>query len=173
MESGESLDAAGADDFVCARCAVKGNTCCQRTQVFITLGDIERVSAAVGDRDFYEYAVADPESRGEGEDPVWDRIFGSDGNRRILAHKGGKGRGDCLFLGERGCRLALTVRPLVCRLYPFEYDADTIKGVSAHHCPEPERNNQALMLALLGMNRDEAEEWRRMLYEEIEREFPE
>ena len=77
-----------------------------------------------------------------------------------------------MFLGEKGCRLKEDERPMVCRLYPFEYNEKTIKGVTPHHCPEPQRDNHALMLALLGMNRDRAEEWRHTLYQEILEEFP-
>ena len=174
MSSGKSdtLPAAEVEEFICARCGARGLTCCQHTQVFVTRGDLRRIGAATGKQDFHECAIAPAANRGDGEDPVWDRIFSPDGNRRVLRHKQEENRNDCCFLGEKGCALALADRPLICRLYPFEYDAVAIKGVSAHHCPEPERHSNPLMLALLGMNRDEAEEWRKMLYAEIIEEFP-
>ena len=156
--------------FICARCAGLGKTCCQNSQVFMTRSDAGRIRAVVGNEPFSEYLspgetyVPDFEA-----DPVWARIFGPDGRRRILAHRE---NGDCCFLTPSGCRLPLTVRPLVCRLYPFDYNETTIKGVHPHFCPPPERDNPSLILALLAMNRDEAEAWRRMLYQEILEEFP-
>ena len=163
----------GADEPICATCAAAGKTCCQSTQVFVSGGDLERIAAATGGRDFFEYAAADRDEYNPDDDPLWARIFAADGRRRVLRHKGGRGGGDCMFLGDAGCVLAENVRPMICRLYPFEYDGDAIKGVSAHFCPESIRDNAPLVLALLGMNRDTAEEWRRTLYREIVEEFPE
>ena len=160
------------DDFICARCARMGKTCCQETRVFLTLGDVRRISEAVGEDDFHEYAV--PESgttkQSAALDPLWTRTFAHPAGRRVLRHDA---RGACRFLGKKGCRLPLDVRPLVCRLYPFDYNAETIKGVYGHLCPEPESANPAFLLAMLGMNRARASEWREQLYREITEEFPE
>ncbi len=103
-------------------------------------------------------------------DPAWGRVFGPDGRVRVIRR--GEGR-ECVFLTPAGCSLSLATRPLVCRLYPFDYNETAIKGVYGPLCPEPERGNGPLLLALLAMGRDEAEGWRRALYEEIRREFPE
>ncbi len=134
--------------------------------------DEARIRRTIGDEAFTEYAPpADPDYLPDPAlDPVWHRIFAADGGRRrILAHRPG---GDCHFLTPTGCRLALEVRPMVCRLYPYDYDDRTIKGVNGHFCPEPERDNPALLLAELTMNRDQAEAWRRELYRDIREEFP-
>ncbi len=158
------------EECLCARCAGMGKTCCQTAQVFVTKRDIDRIAAVVRRHDFYEIAPpADAEYLPDPEvDPVWARIFHG-GERRVLRHDG---KGDCQFLGEKGCRLAMEVRPYVCRLYPFEYTDQCLKGVYGHLCPQPERDNAPLLLALLGMNRDEAEKWRRALYEAILEEYP-
>ena len=162
-EEGESL---------CSRCASAGVTCCQYTQIFLSLGDVARIRAVLPGEDFWEYAS--PADDGYAEDftydPVWSRIFAPDGSRRVIRHR--PDGGDCHFLTPKGCRLDGDVRPLVCRLYPFDYNAMAIKGVYGHVCPEPERYNAPLLLAMLGMNRDAAEGWRRLLYREIEEEFP-
>lgn len=158
-------------EFICARCARLSRTCCQKAQVFITLGDVRRVEAAAGRTRFHESAPAsDPDYAADAAlDPVWSRIYGKDGRRRVLAHKAD---GDCVFLGPKGCALSEDVRPSVCLLYPFDYTHAGIKGVDGPYCTEPERDNPALLLASLGMNRDKAEEWRERLYREIREEFP-
>lgn len=157
---------------LCSRCAGLGRTCCQDTQIFVTLGDLRRLSAAAGDGEFVEYAPPACEDYlcGIEYDAAWSRIFGPDGRRRVLAHLPG---GDCRFLTRSGCSLPEPARPLVCRLYPFDYNEKTIKGVHGHLCPRPEAGNGPLLLALLAMNREKAEEWRKTLYREIREEFPE
>lgn len=156
-----------SEQSLCAHCAERGRTCCQDTQIFLSAGDLERI----GPREaFWEYAAPSEENyRPDFEhDAVWGRIFGADGRRRVLRHQGG---GDCHFLTATGCRLPADVRPLVCRLYPFDYNHVAIKGTYGHLCPEPD--NGPLLLAMLGMNRDLAEGWRSLLYREIAQEFPE
>lgn len=156
---------------LCSRCAGLGRTCCQNTRVFVTLGDLRRLRASAGDGDFVEYALpADGERLcGIEYDAAWSRIFAPDGRRRVLAHLPD---GDCRFLTSSGCSLPESVRPLVCRLYPFDYNETAIKGVHGHLCPRPEADSAPLLLALLAMNREKAEEWRKMLYREILEEFP-
>ncbi|MDR3077862.1 MAG: YkgJ family cysteine cluster protein [Planctomycetota bacterium] len=156
---------------LCLRCARLGKTCCQNSQIFLTLGDVKRIAQAVGAEDFHVFAApSDPDYLVDSAcDPVWSRIFSANGKRRILA---AKPNGDCLFLGDRGCRLSLDARPLICRLYPYDYVDSTIKGVNGHLCPEPERGSPALLLASLAMNREQAEEWRAAIYREIREEFP-
>lgn len=160
--------AAGLEMGLCAHCADLGHTCCQGTVIFLTCGDVERLRAA-GERDFYVYAPPVPEGVGVGcpDDPLWARTFRF--KRRVVKHQSGE---DCYFLTGEGCRLSSDVRPLICRLYPYEYNPETLKGVTAHRCPEPQAGNAPLLLAMLGMNRDMAEEWRKMLYREIVEEFP-
>lgn len=155
---------------LCARCAGEGRTCCQGTAIFLTGGDVERIGAVCSD-DFWEMRKIDS-SEYEGflqYDAVWGRIFAK-GEVRIIRHRDG---GDCMFLGVDGCVLELGERPLVCRLYPYDYNETTLKGVHGHLCPLPEGGNGALLLALLGMNREEGEGWRGLLYEEISREYVE
>ena len=157
---------------LCARCASRGETCCRNSQVFLTLGDVRRIGRAAGSAAvFFEEAPAiDPAYRaGDEIDPVWNRIFDREGRRRILVFRPESG---CFFLSAGGCRLPPEIRPLVCRLYPYDYNHVAIKGVYGHRCPEPERNSPALILALLSMNRETAECWRQTLYAEIREEFP-
>lgn len=133
----------------------------------MTKGDAERIAAVVGHNDFSEYKAI-PKGIDLSSDPVWALAFDKELRRRIVRRNED---GDCSFLGENGCRLSMETRPLICRLYPFEYDAVGIKGVTANYCPEPESCNAPLLLALLGMNREEAEVWRTMFYDELREEF--
>ena len=75
-----------------------------------------------------------------------------------------------MFLGTAGCVLPLEVRPLVCRLYPFDYTEDGIKDELSGGCPlELLQPGQSLTEAL-EMNRTDAERWHAMLYTEVRRE---
>ena len=40
---------------LCARCAQYDTTCCQKTEIFLTDGDIQRISEHVERSDFWEY----------------------------------------------------------------------------------------------------------------------
>lgn len=126
---------------------------------------------AVAGDDFHVRTVpSDPGYRDDFSlDPVWSRIFSASGERRVMASRPG---GDCFFLTDCGCGLPLDARPLICRLYPYDYTCYAIKGVNGHRCPGPERDSPAFLLASLAMNRGQAEEWRRALYREIREEFP-
>jgi Fe-S-cluster containining protein len=136
--------------------------------VFLTLGDIRRIGERGAPDPFYAF-VPVAAGGGAGGDRVWNRIFTHPLGLRVVARRPG---GDCVFLDHDGCRLDMETRPLICRLYPFEYDAVCIKGTTPHLCPRPEQDNAPLLLALLGMNRKEAEIWRAALYREIVEEYP-
>lgn len=156
-----------APNDICLRCAATGKTCCEIAHIPVTAGDVRRIAGAVGnDGDFHEMRPPPDDVAAMAEfDALWPRIMDPTGRVRVLRHRPG---GGCRFLGPSGCVLAMEIRPLVCRLYPFDYNDKTIKGVFAPLCPYPERKNAPLLLALLGMNRDKAEEWRTSLYAEID-----
>src|SRR5438132_1701662 len=124
-----------ADEFLCVRCARHMKTCCQTCQVHVTPGDVERIALYTARHDFHEYCAPDHATyEDHDDDPAWrDSVFRPDGTRRVLKKQAG---GDCTFLGPRGCTLPLEVRPLVCRIYPFEYDEGGIKDDElAPGCP--------------------------------------
>lgn len=153
-------------EFLCARCAKHQKTCCQNTDIYVTLGDVGRIANASSATDFTEYrAAADPAYDQTEEDPFWQRhVFRSDGTRRVLRQQP---NGDCHFLGTEGCTLALSVRPLICRLYPFDYTVDGLKEQPAGGCPIELLRPQQQLLGVLGMNRSEAERNRAQLYAEL------
>lgn len=159
-----------SDEFLCVRCAKHYSTCCQQTDIYVTLGDVRRIIEASSTTNFTEFRPpADPAYDQTEEDPFWQQhVFRPDGTRRVLKQQP---NGDCRFLGPQGCTLAATVRPLICRLYPFDYTADGLKEQPAGGCPVELLRPQQQLLQVLGMDRAQAEQYRAQLYAElIERE---
>ncbi|HOJ75395.1 MAG TPA: YkgJ family cysteine cluster protein [Phycisphaerae bacterium] len=153
------------DVWGCVKCAQLGKTCCQQREIFVTAGDRERIAVHTGIRDFWEYrAPADPSYLDQDDDPVWlQSVFLPDGTRPVLTRKE---NGDCRFLGPAGCELPLEVRPLVCRLYPYEYTAVGIVGVSGD-CPSQVVPPGSTILQVLNMRAADAVRWHRILYAEL------
>ena len=154
----------------CARCASLQRTCCQRAQILVTDGDIARIHAHTGAEDFWEprlpaspdYAQHDP------DDPNWlAYTIEPDGTRRVLKRSDEHG---CTFLGEHGCRLPESVRPLVCRLYPFAYTERGIEGEDSDYCPTgvlAPPGSGLTMLRVLNMSEADGRRWHRELYDEL------
>ncbi|HBS28044.1 MAG TPA: hypothetical protein DEB06_01015 [Phycisphaerales bacterium] len=146
-------------------------TCCQRAEILVTRGDIERIEAHTARDDFWSrrapanaaYSEPDP------DDPDWRSLtLAPDGTRRTLNRRS---NGDCTFLGQRGCVLPTEVRPLVCRLYPYGYTERGLEGIDDEYCPTaalvPRGQPGATMLTVLDMSRADAERWRGTLYDEL------
>jgi Fe-S-cluster containining protein len=108
-----------ADESFCARCARHTTTCCQWREIYVTPGDVERIVAFSGGRDFFEFSrPSDPSYGDQDHDAAWAScVFRADGTRRVLSRWPD---GACFFLGAQGCALPAEVRPLVCRLHPFD-----------------------------------------------------
>lgn len=155
-----------AKELLCVRCAGKGKTCCQGTEVYVTLGDVGRICRQTGATDFTELApVFNPVYSDQSHDPVWQaHVFRRDGRRRVLKRSPS---GDCTFLTATGCRLSMEVRPLVCRLFPFSYASGGIGLEFDPGCPVSLLEPRESLIDALHMSPDQAREWHRMLYEEI------
>jgi len=162
MSDAHACDAAA---WGCAKHALMERTCCQTSEVFVTEGDKQRIAEHAGRTDFWEHrAPEDPSYLDQEDDPAWMRgVFRADGTRPILKRKP---KGDCTFLGAEGCTLPVEVRPLVCRMYPFEYTEGGISGVGGH-CPSYVVPPGSTLLETLGMNREDAERWHKVLYREL------
>jgi Fe-S-cluster containining protein len=150
----------------CAKHALHERTCCQTAEVFVTEGDKRRIAEHTGRADFWEArAPSDPSYAGDDDDPAWMRLaFRADGTRPVLKRHA---NGDCTFLGPQGCTLPTDVRPLVCRMYPFDYTERGIRGVDGHRCPSWVVPPGGTLLTTLGMRREDAERWHRILYQEL------
>ena len=141
-------------------------TCCQTSEVYVSPGDAQRIAAHTGRTDFHEFRPAgDPTYLEQDDDPAWfEHVFRPDGARRVLKRRPD---GDCTFLGPQGCVLPLEIRPLICRLYPYDYDERGIRDELAHGCPlELLPPGQGLVEAL-SMSIEDARRWHRQLYQEI------
>ncbi|MCA9064037.1 MAG: YkgJ family cysteine cluster protein [Planctomycetaceae bacterium] len=155
-----------SEEFLCAQCARHQTTCCQKTEIYVTLSDVKRITEHTGTSDFYEYQVpVDPVYHQNDDDPDWNHyVFRPDGTRRVLRHQPNQ---DCTFLTQTGCSLPLEVRPLICRLHPWAYTAQGIQDHPAGGCPVYLLPPNTALLPALDMNRLDAERWHRQLYAEI------
>jgi Fe-S-cluster containining protein len=153
-------------DFMslCTLCARLGKTCCQDTDVILTLGDIERIRTHAGRTDFFEHRLPrDAGCLGGEDDPRWLLYtVHPDGSRTVVCHSRD---GDCVFLTSEGCSLPCEVRPLICRLHPFAYTESGIEGTS-DGCPEGLLGGEDLLQSI-GMDRESATRWHRQLYAEL------
>ena len=61
------------EEFLCARCARYTRTCCQDTEIHVTLGDLRRIAPHAAVNDISEFrAPRHPVYDQSLEDPVWD-----------------------------------------------------------------------------------------------------
>lgn len=160
----------------CARCAkVEPQTCCQWAEIYITPGDCFRIAAAlkrgsagVEQGEFYHFvAPENPVYLDQDDDPLWEEcVFRPDGTRRVLKQV----NGSCPFLGQMGCLLDMQTRPLICRLYPFSYNAEGITEELSSGCPEYLLEPGESLLAVLNMNKEQALLWHEQIYREIQEE---
>jgi len=146
----------------CAKC---GGACCKNGETYLTGGDVERITGHTGRSDFHVMKTMGP--RYAGCDPAWtELVCGHDGHRRVL-HRSDDG--ECTFLAETGCVLPLDVRPLLCRIYPYEFDGAKLLATEPL-CPISRLPDRASVLVGLGMPPESVRQWRRDLYAEISRE---
>ena len=160
-----------AHDFLCARCARRQQTCCQRTDIVLTTGDVGRIAAHVGHSNFIDYRPpGNADYADQDDDPLWrDATFRADGTRRVVRWQAS---GDCTFLGTSGCKLPGDVRPLICRLFPFEYDEQSVFPDPASGCPTHLLAPGVALFDAIGMNRTDAERWHAQLYAELREQLP-
>jgi len=153
-------------EICCARCAQAGKTCCQQTEIYVTMNDVRRIAVSTSRIDFFEYRPpADPAYLGEDNDPHWQRhVFSLDGTRRVLKQQSS---GDCIFLTGSGCQLGLEVRPLVCRLYPLTYTYEGIEAEPDERCPVKILCRERTVLEVFGISTDQALRWHMDLYREM------
>jgi Fe-S-cluster containining protein len=153
-------------EHLCVRCARHMRTCCQTSEIYVTPGDVARIAAHTGSDDFHERRVPDhPIYLQQDDDPLWQsRVFDSAGTRRVLKrHESG----DCRFLGPAGCTLPTETRPLVCRLYPYDFNEAGIYDTLARGCPTELIRRGRTLLEELEMDLAQAREWHAQLYREV------
>ena len=148
---------------ICWSCASSGGSCCVNMQIYLTTGDIGRISQALGHRCFFRYEGPWSWCESDGLDAEWkEHVLGSS-RRRVLK----RGRdGSCHLLGDEGCVLDLETRPLVCRLYPYDYMPEGIQGLHPG-CPASKEPHPEKALDEMGMRSDRVGAWHRTLYAEL------
>jgi Fe-S-cluster containining protein len=167
-------------EHICAKCGrdEEWGGCCLGSEVAVTSGDIERVAAYVGSYDFYERKgiaehlrarYSNPDYVPDG-DHHWVRIvFDREGKRPVLRHHPD---GYCIFLENgKGCRLPMDVRPLYCRIYPFDFNAEGITGLVKNGCPAHLLPEGRTLLDALEMDEATGESWRNQMYREFEEDY--
>jgi len=157
------------EEFLCVRCARHMKTCCQTSEVHPTQADVRRIADYSGRSGFTEYRVPENENYlDQDDDPAWSRhVFRADKSRRVLKRKS---NGDCTFLGDAGCVLPLETRPLVCRLYPYDYTEQGLLDELTPGCPLELLAPAQGLIEALDMNADNARRWHKQLYSEIRME---
>lgn len=167
---------------LCAKCAQspEWEMCCYRSEVAVTRADMERIKAYTGKDDFYEVKGVSEKHRGNYSHPghvpdgdyEWVRIvFDRDEKRPVVRHQP-----DCYchFLEKgRGCLLPADVRPLYCRLYPFDYNSERITGAISSGCPEHLLSEGQKLLEVLEMDLATGEKWRSQMYREFREDHAE
>ncbi|MCX6551875.1 MAG: YkgJ family cysteine cluster protein [Acidobacteria bacterium] len=150
---------------LCTECAAAGKTCCQRSDIIITKADIERIESA-GYHDFHEYRRAMSDDYGQDEDPNWDSYTcREDGTRRMVRKRP---EGDCLFLAEHGCVLDIDTRPLICRLYPYDYNERGLTGLRPYKCPPGRITADPSSLPIeFNLSPSNASKWHAQFYAEL------
>ncbi len=155
---------------LCQRCAKLMPTCCQNSEIYVGPGDVDRIVKSIGRNDFFEYRhPSDPSySPQPAEDPLWAAlVFRPDGTRRVLKQSPS---GDCIFLGQEGCILGVTIRPLICRLFPYEYTTSSISTQMSSRCPTALLEPGETLDQAIGLSWEETINWHRQLILEIHAE---
>ena len=158
-----------SDPILCVRCAAHQKTCCQTSEVTVTLGDVRRIAEHTGQSEICEFRQpSDPVYLSHPDDPIWlETVIQPDGSRRVLRRRE---NGDCQFLGANGCTLPIEVRPLICRIYPYDYNEQGLHQRLASGCPLELLRPQESLLAALDVDRHQADAWHKQLYAEIREE---
>jgi len=151
----------------CIECAQKGQSCCRNVHIYLTGGDIERIGSVCSGEDFYLRAPLTADYEDGGGDPGWNpAILDTDGRRPILRQQE---NGDCCFLTDTGCRLSSEVRPLLCRIYPYDFRRHGLCGISSC-CPVAGQPQWLSILEASEMKQSNAQHWVAQLYDEIQAE---
>lgn len=151
----------------CIECARRGQSCCRNVHIYLTCGDVERIACFQKTDDFYHLAPLTPDYEDGGGDPAWNpAILDETGRRRVVRQKGNS---DCCFLTETGCRLPSDVRPLLCRIYPYDFREGALCGISSA-CPVAGESQWLGILEASEMKQTNARDWVAQLYEEIHAE---
>jgi uncharacterized protein len=148
----------------CVDCARAARSCCVSMQVYVTIGDVRRITDFLGQDGFVTFERLAPEYEDATGDPAWSSlILNADGYRRVLLRASNNA---CCFLRREGCGLPMGVRPLLCRLHPYDFTQEGLAGISAE-CPLSSLRDWQAVLEQMGLSPAIARNWHQALYAEI------
>jgi Fe-S-cluster containining protein len=152
---------------LCVKCARHERTCCQKTEILVTDGDIQRISTYTGKSDFWAYRTpANPDyMQPQPHDPHWLLYTLRPDGTRAQLHQ--QPSWDCTFLSPTGYTLPTEVRPLICRLYPYDYTEAGLTG-TVPGCPLYLLEKGQTLMQGIGMNPEQARQWHQQLYSELQ-----
>ena len=153
----------------CKTCADIKQGCCVNEDIVLTLGDVNRINKTIKDECWMEWRTL---RRPIGVENLWNEfVNGAHGGARVIKNKPD---GRCWFISNNGCMLANKIRPLVCRLYPYDNFTENNLGPEPKqeevNCPK-EYFKYGNIAEYIGINRHMAEHWHKQLYKEIREEI--
>jgi uncharacterized protein len=140
------------------------------------LGDFHRISQAIGTSDFVVFKhysnISLIDTYDTVSDPNWVRYVTLPGNFiRLLKMDN---TGNCVFLSDNGCGLSDDTRPLVCRLYPYNFNELRMLGLVKNEdmlCPLHLLQEGETLIDRLQMQEEQANQWRILFYDELRSEY--
>lgn len=157
---------------ICKKCSQIIRTCCEKPTVDVALtnADIERIATVTQLRDFYELrdveggSYSSPANYSKEEEIYIMNIFKKDGRRNVLKHKN---NGKCVLLGDNGCIVSFDVRPLLCRIYPYDWNDNREIWLNPTYCPKELFKDENEMVENIAVDLNTARELVDQLYNEI------
>ncbi|OQX22900.1 MAG: hypothetical protein BWK80_28740 [Desulfobacteraceae bacterium IS3] len=157
----------------CFECSELQLTCCEKSEVCVTKGDIKRIAEYAGRNDFYhlmpvseelKFIITNPCNPENGSEIYLKYLFDEEGRRIILK----KNENRCCFLTHNGCDLPLNIRPIVCRLYPYDWNDNKDMWIDpARLCPENLFKDEQEIKEQLCLPEQEAKRLLELFYDEI------
>jgi Fe-S-cluster containining protein len=150
----------------CAVCSRVQRTCCQSSEPYVSRGDMDRIYNYRSLPTPYWCGFRIPPQEylaGCRSDPAWAaKVLTPTGWRRVVL---ARFNGNCVFLEPTGCVLPMEVKPLVCRIYPWDFFNFKITGLSSY-CAVEARGEHQDMGEALGLTAEQAQTWLDQLRDE-------
>jgi uncharacterized protein len=158
---------------LCNQCHTIQKTCCQAGPgtIPLTPGDYGRIGSH--HHDFAELAEPAGYLRIRLANPFDHdiRLLQNFGDARILSIRA-HDNGDCHFLSANGCTLAPEIRPLYCRIFPWDFAWGEITGLLFTDCPVSVLEKVHALPELVGVPYHDASAWAASFYQELQEPYP-
>ena len=157
----------------CSECSKLQPTCCEYTDICVTDGDIKRISDYSGGNDFYHLMPVSEEMKHyygdyrnveKGLDIYYKYLFDEEGKRNILKRVENN---RCFFLTPDGCSLPPTAKPIICRLYPYDWNDHKDIWIDPHYCPKSLFKDEQEIKEYVCLPEAEARRLVDLLYDEL------